>query len=324
MDKVRKIVRQILKESEEFKKPKVDYPIVMYYAVVIEDSSEEQKIIDIANKYVPKDWNSPAHYHMTIGHGAFPSSLRIRGDFNREIELTLEMVGNSDKAIALLASGYYSKNEMPHITIGYNGSNGGAPADSNNIENWKPIDKVVVKGVIREVGEGGKILKESSNKEKVVADFETMDIMLGDKVVGDFHMYDRRQYKKNSKYLTLSKIEINPEYRNMGYATQVMNQIIEYANKNNLIIVLTPDAYKPGGLSTSKLKDWYKSLGFIMNKGKNKDFETMQLMYKLPVKLDEMIDSTNSQTTGSIRAYPGVPEKFPQMDDFDQFGNKIE
>jgi len=319
MDKIRKIVRQILKESEEFKKPKVDYPIVMYYAVVIEDSSEEQKIIDIANKYVPKEWNTPPHYHMTIGHGAFPQSLRIRGDLNREIELTIEMIGTSDKAIALLASGYYSKNEMPHITIGYNGSNGGAPADSKDIKDWNPIDKVVVKGVIREIGEGNKILKESSGQDKVVVDFDTMDIMLGDKVVGVFELYKN---SRGGKYITLHKIEMLPEYKGLGYATEAMKQIIDYANKNGLIIVLTPDSYK--GSNVNRLIKWYKSLGFIMNKGKNKDFEHMQLMYKLPENLDEMLDSMNISTTPSKRAYPGIPEKFPQMDDFDQFGNKIE
>jgi len=319
MDKVRKIVRQILKESEDLKKPKKDYPIVMYYAVVIEDSSEEQKIIDIANKYVPKDWNTPPHYHMTIGQGAFPQSLRIRGDLNREIELTVEMIGSSDKAIALLASGYYSKNDVPHITIGFNSSIGGVPADSKDIKDWQSIDKIVVKGVIREVGEGGKILKETSSKDKVVVDFDTMDIMLGDKIVGDFYMHNRRD-----KYLTVTKIEIYPEHQRLGYATQTLNQIIDYANKNNLIIILTPEAYKSGGMSTNQLKNWYKSFGFIINKGKNKDFEHMQLMYKLPDSLEEVKDLNNNNTTPSRRAYPGIPNKFPKPEEFDQFGNKIQ
>lgn len=201
MEKIRKIVRQILKEAEEAKRGKKDYPIVVYYAVVIEEPSEEQKIADIANKYVPKDWNTPPHYHMTIGHGAFPQSLRIRGDLNREIELTLEMIGSSDKAIALLASGYYSKNDVPHVTIAYNGSIGGVPADSKDIKDWKPIDKVVVKGVIREIGEGGKVFKDN---------------------------------------------------------------------------------------------------------------------------VEEIKDLNNNNTTPSIRAYPGIPDKFPQPEDFDQFGNKIQ
>ena len=321
MDKIRKIVRQILKESEETKKTKQDYPPVIYYAVVIEEPSEEQKIIDIANKYVPKDWNSPAHYHMTIGQGAFPQSLRIRGDLNREIELTLEMIGTSDKAIALLASGYYSKNEMPHITIGYNGSIGGAPADSKEIENWQPINKIVVRGVIREIGEGNVVLKENNiKKEKIKVDFENMDILLGDKIVGDFYMHNRRE----KKYLTVTKVEIFPEYQKRGYATEFMKQIIDYADRNNLIIILTPDAYKKGGMSTNQLKNWYKSFGFIMNKGKNKDFEHMHLMYRTPSSLEEKLDFQGNITTPSIRSYPGIPNKFPYQKDFDQFGNKIE
>ena len=160
--------------------------------------------------------------------------------------------------------------------------------------------------IIREV------LEEMSN---VVADFETMDIMLGDKVVGDFYMHDRR-----GKYLTLTKIEIYPEYRNMGYATQVMNQIIDYANKKNLIIILTPEAYKSEGMSTNQLKNWYKSFGFIMNKGKHKDFEHMHLMYKLPEAMEE-----SSWPQSAMRNFvPPQYPTFPQPEDYDEFGNKLD
>lgn len=154
---------------------------------------------------------------------------------------------------------------------------------------------------------------------KIILDFDEENIMLGDIVVGEFHMYNHRQ----GKYLTLSKIEVYPEYRNMGYAAQTMDQIIQYANVKNLIIVLTPEAYISGGMSTVKLTDWYKSFGFIMNKGKNKDFETMQLMYKLPSSIEETLDYTGNLTTPSIRAYPAIPAKFPDADEFDQFGNSI-
>jgi GNAT superfamily N-acetyltransferase len=170
-----------------------------------------------------------------------------------------------------------------------------------------------------------KIIREVLEQvNKVVADFDTMDIMLGDKVVGDFYAYK----DKKGKYLTLSKIEIYPEYQKFGYATQAMDQIIDYANKNNLIIVLTPEAYKinsvslkkSNGLSTAKLTKWYKSFGFIMNKGRNKDFETMQLMYKLPDTMEE-----NNWPQSNMRNFiPPAYPTFPNPKDYDEFGNRIE
>lgn len=160
-----------------------------------------------------------------------------------------------------------------------------------------------------------KIIREILEQvDKIVVDFDSMDIILGDKVVGDFYMYNHRK----GKYLTLNKIEIYPEYQNLGYATQAMNQIIDYANKNSLTIVLTPDAYK--GSSVNRLTKWYKSLGFVMNKGKKKDFETMQLMYKLPDTMDEVSNWPQSNMRNFI---PPQYPAFPNPADYDEFGNLI-
>ena len=151
---IRKFIRKTLRETYG--------PQVMYSAVVIEDPAEEQKIKELASKYVPAEgWSLPAHYHMTIGQGHIPQSLELRGDLNQEVELTIDMIGMSENAIAFGTFGYYSKNDMPHITIGFN-NNGGTPADSKEIKEWKPIDKVKVIGVIREIGTGNQVLKNDS------------------------------------------------------------------------------------------------------------------------------------------------------------------
>jgi GNAT superfamily N-acetyltransferase len=322
---LRKYIRDVLKEAA----PQISYKkkygnAVTYSAVMFEDISEIQKITDLAAQYIPEGWTKSNNYHMTISQGVLPDSLRLRGDLNSPAEITINMIGISDKAIAFGVYGYYSKNEMPHITIAFN--KGASPEDSNYIENWKPIDKVKVTGIIREVGIGNQILKESV-EEKVHLDFNDMDIKLGDKIVGDFYIYNRRE----KKYLTLTKIEIYPEYQNRGYATQAMNQIIDYANSNGLIIILTPEAYKinsvslkkSSGMSTAQLTKWYKSFGFIMNKGKQKDFEHMHLMYKLPDSLEETLDYAGTVTTTSRNAHAGIPAEFPQENDFDQFGNML-
>lgn len=160
---LRKYIRNILKETYG---PKV----VQYSAVVIEDPTEEQKVKDLAAQYVPAEgWTIPYHYHMTIGQGPIPQSLELRGDLNKEVELTINMIGMSDKAIAFGTFGYYSRNEMPHITIAFN-KNGGMPADSKEIQDWKQINPIKVKGVVRELGVGNKVLKPNDLEE-------TLDMM---------------------------------------------------------------------------------------------------------------------------------------------------
>ena len=59
-----------------------------------------------------------------------------------------------------------------------------------------------------------------------------------------------------------------------------MEKILEYASSKNMIATVTPDSV--WGSSVNKLIKWYKSLGFIMNTGKNKDFNHKYLMYKNP------------------------------------------
>lgn len=312
---IRKFIRKTINEAYSKK-------VVQYSAVVIEDPLEEQKIKSLATQYIPEGWSTPPHYHMTIASGQFPKSLNSRGDLNQEVELTINMIGQSDKAIAFGTFGYYSRNDMPHITIAFNQASGGAAADSKDIKEWKPIDKIKVKGVIREIGEKNVILKaEEKPNDEISIDFSenfSQNINLGDKIIGVTHLY---KSKRDGQYVILNKIEILPEYRGLGYATQAMNKVIEYANKNGFIIALTPDSYK--GSNVNQLTKWYKSLGFIMNKGKNKDFGHQQLMYKFPDKLEEMKWNKTVNTTPSREAHPGIPAEFPRPDDYDQFGNKI-
>lgn len=84
-----------------------------------------------------------------------------------------------------------------------------------------------------------------------------------------------------SETLSLSKIVIPKEQRNKGIGTKVINDIIDYANSVNKKITLTPST-DFGGTSVKRLTDFYKSLGFVENKGKNKDFTIKDSMYRNP------------------------------------------
>lgn len=158
---VRKYIRNVLKET-------YGPSVVMYSAVVIEDPAEEQKIKDLAAEYVPtQGWTIPHHYHMTISQGPIPQALDLRGDLNKEVELTINMIGISEKAIAVGTFGYYSKNDMPHITLAFSKKDGAVPADSKEIKNWNPINPIKVKGVIREIGTGNKVIRPEELDEMI-------------------------------------------------------------------------------------------------------------------------------------------------------------
>lgn len=92
------------------------------------------------------------------------------------------------------------------------------------------------------------------------------------------------EVSNRERYMILNKILIHPEHRQRGYADEVMEILFDYANQNKKIIALTPDNI--WGANKEKLKKWYKSLGFVVNTGRNKDFQVKELMIKKPNDLE--------------------------------------
>jgi GNAT superfamily N-acetyltransferase len=84
--------------------------------------------------------------------------------------------------------------------------------------------------------------------------------------------------------IKLDTIIIDKDKRGAGVGSKVMNDLIEYADANGKRIKLTPavqDDFQ-GTTSQARLKKFYKRFGFIENKGRNKDFEISELMYRDP------------------------------------------
>lgn len=79
----------------------------------------------------------------------------------------------------------------------------------------------------------------------------------------------------------LSMIRTAPEARGQGAARRAMQELLDRADREGKIVTLTPE---PQDRSTSKakLEAWYRSLGFVRNSGRNKDYEISDAMYRLP------------------------------------------
>ena len=78
----------------------------------------------------------------------------------------------------------------------------------------------------------------------------------------------------------LSSIVIHDEYRNQGIGTKVMNDLIKWADHYNAVITLTPE--NTWGSNVTRLKKFYKKFGFVMNKGRNKDYRFIGSMIRYP------------------------------------------
>lgn len=90
--------------------------------------------------------------------------------------------------------------------------------------------------------------------------------------------------RKNS--LFLSDLYVKDQFRGTGVGSAVMRDIVAYADSRKLPIVLIPEPESETRSSLTKLINFYKKFGFVLNKGKNVDYllsEPFSLsMYRLP------------------------------------------
>ena len=101
--------------------------------------------------------------------------------------------------------------------------------------------------------------------------------------------------------LTLSRIELPKEGRQQGTGTKIMADITAWADANGKTIGLTPSGDFGG--NKSRLVKFYKRFGFIENKGKNRDFEISEAMYR-PAKQSLAQGGEDDAARGSITFGP--------------------
>ena len=85
--------------------------------------------------------------------------------------------------------------------------------------------------------------------------------------------------------LHLSKIEIPKDKRKLGMATEILKGIAALADKNRLVVSLSPT--NEFGTPKTVLVEFYKRFGFVFNRGRNKDFRVSETMYREPRSLAE-------------------------------------
>lgn len=91
-----------------------------------------------------------------------------------------------------------------------------------------------------------------------------------------------------TKYAEVALIETPKNKRGQGSARTAMKALVDEADRNGYTLTLTPEPMDKG-VSKGRLEKFYKSLGFISNSGRNKDFSTRATMLRPPkvAPLDE-------------------------------------
>ncbi len=87
--------------------------------------------------------------------------------------------------------------------------------------------------------------------------------------------------------ILLESIIVPKNIRKQGIGSQIMQELINYADKVGKRLELSPgqkDDYH-GTTSKKRLINFYKRFGIVENKGRNKDFTTNKTMYREPNEL---------------------------------------
>lgn len=124
---------------------------LLYSAVVLDEVSRKQLLSFVKDfVLIPSEWRIINH-HMTIGFKK-PVPDELKDYIGKNIDLIVKEIGVSDDAIAVKVEGFFTYNEIPHITIAI--PKNGKPSNSNLITNWMSIPndrEIIVSGVVAEI-----------------------------------------------------------------------------------------------------------------------------------------------------------------------------
>ena len=119
-------------------------------------------------------------------------------------------------------------------------------------------------------------IEQKRNKSKIQKEIKTLEDIKA-KYKNQTDQLNIFENKDNT--ISINNLVVKKNLRNKGIGQNILNDIMNYADKNNKTITLTPTSEY---LTKSKLTNWYKRNGFVENKGKNTDFSISDTMYRLP------------------------------------------
>lgn len=125
-------------------------------------------------------------------------------------------------------------------------------------------------------------LNESSKKHESVSETEVETLRMN--LVTKYTPSQFYLFMTNNGDLKLDMIAFNKDKQKQGRGSALMHDLVQWADKKNLRIILTTGVRDPhwGTTSASRLKKFYKRFGFVENKGRNKDFTISGNMYRNP------------------------------------------
>lgn len=121
------------------------------------------------------------------------------------------------------------------------------------------------------------------NDSKLISILKNLgDEQKNQKVQLSENLEDKLSYKYNidleiyeyDNYIELKKIVVPKDKRGEGIGSDVIQELIEYCRENDKDLFVTPSSAFGGNVN--KLTKFYKSFGFKNNKGKYRDFRSME------------------------------------------------
>tara|TARA_R100001129_G_scaffold2426_4_gene2501 strand:- start:5247 stop:6893 length:1647 start_codon:yes stop_codon:yes gene_type:complete len=170
---------------------------------------------------------------------------------------------------------------------------------------------------------GGSLLGSNLIKGAVPKNALAMGLFSGSKSVKSLddikNKYPNVDLSVSSKPegITLSKIVVPESARSEGIGSNVMKDLIKYADENNLPIALTPDSSFGG--SKTRLKSFYRKFGFKDNKGRNKDFSFRESMIRQPKQIERVKPGDIAKVVPPTDKSDGIFAFHGSGADFDEF-----
>jgi len=105
---------------------------------------------------------------------------------------------------------------------------------------------------------------------------------------------------ERSDSIILNQMVVPKSNRGRGAGTQAMQELIDYADSIGKRVDLSPSADFGG--NKNRLTEFYKRFGFVENKGKSRDFEVSESMYRPASANPEQIKTNNTISSGQIES----------------------